>query len=472
LILALDVILYFRKKSKNMIRNIAIVLAGGVGSRLGLSTPKQFFKVAGKMVIEHTLDTFERNPHIDEIVVVSNPVYVSDVENIVLRNGWKKVKKILKGGKERYDSSLSAIHAYEGGEEVNLVFHDAVRPLVSQRIIDDVCEALKTYEAIDVTVPAVDTIIEAEGDHIASIPDRSRLQRGQTPQAFRLSVISEAYKRAFKDPDFKVTDDCGVVVKYMPEVPVHLVEGEESNMKLTYKEDTFLLDKLFQLRGSQAPETLDRTKLQGRVAVVFGGSYGIGKDVVDELRQAGTRVHSFSRSLTKTDVGNRKDVARALKEVYDKEGQIDYVINTAGVLNKEPLCAMDYGIIQAAVQTNYMGTVNVAIEAYNYLKETQGQLIFFTSSSYTRGRAFYSIYSSTKAAIVNFVQAVSQEWESVGIRVNCINPERTKTPMRVKNFGIEPDDTLLRSEVVADATVRCLLADYTGQVIDVKRSNK
>jgi pyrophosphorylase len=472
LILALDVILYFKKKSKNMIRNIAIVLAGGVGSRLGLSTPKQFFKVAGKMVIEHTLDTFERNPHIDEIVVVSNPVYVSDVENIVLRNGWKKVKKILKGGKERYDSSLSAIHAYEGGEEVNLVFHDAVRPLVSQRIIDDVCEALKTYEAIDVTVPAVDTIIEAEGDHIASIPDRSRLQRGQTPQAFRLSVISEAYKRAFKDPDFKVTDDCGVVVKYMPEVPVHLVEGEESNMKLTYKEDTFLLDKLFQLRGSQAPETLDRTKLQGRVAVVFGGSYGIGKDVVDELRQAGTRVHSFSRSLTKTDVGNRKDVARALKEVYDKEGQIDYVINTAGVLNKEPLCAMDYGIIQAAVQTNYMGTVNVAIEAYNYLKETQGQLIFFTSSSYTRGRAFYSIYSSTKAAIVNFVQAVAQEWESVGIRVNCINPERTKTPMRVKNFGIEPDDTLLRSEVVADATVRCLLADYTGQVIDVKRSNK
>lgn len=452
-----------------MIRNIAIVLAGGVGSRLGLSTPKQFFKVAGKMVIEHTLDTFEHNTHIDEIVIVSNPVYVSDVENIVLRNGWKKVKKILKGGKERYDSSLSAIDAYEGGEEVNLIFHDAVRPLVSQRIIDDVCEALKQYEAIDVTVPAVDTIIEAEGDHIASIPDRSRLQRGQTPQAFRLSVIAEAYKRALNDPNFKVTDDCGVVVKYMPEVPVHLVAGEESNMKLTYKEDTFLLDKLFQLRGSVAPESLDKSQLKDKVAIVFGGSYGIGKDVADELRQAGTHVHSFSRSLTGTDVGNRKDVARALKEVYDKEGHIDYVINTAGVLNKEPLCAMDYGIIQAAVQTNYMGTVNVAIEAYNYLKQTQGQLIFFTSSSYTRGRAFYSIYSSTKAAIVNFVQAVSQEWESVGIRVNCINPERTKTPMRVKNFGVEPDDTLLRSEVVADATVHCLLADYTGQVIDVKR---
>ncbi len=455
-----------------MARNIAVILAGGVGSRLGLSTPKQFFKVAGKMVIEHTLDTFERNPHIDEIAVVCNPVYVGDMENIVLRNGWKKVKKILKGGKERYDSSLSAIRAYEGtAEDVNLVFHDAVRPLVSERIINDVCEALLSHEAIDVTVPAVDTIIEAEGDRIAAIPDRSRLQRGQTPQAFRLSVISEAYRRALSDPDFKVTDDCGVVVKYMPEVPVFLVAGEESNMKLTYKEDTFLLDKLFQLRGSQAPSSLNEDQLRDKVVAVFGGSYGIGKDIADQLQAKGCRVHSFSRSLTGTDVGNRESVAAALRSVAEKEGRIDHVINTAGVLHKEPLAGMDYALILAAVQTNYMGTVNVALEAYEYLKETHGQLIFFTSSSYTRGRAFYSIYSSTKAAIVNFVQAVAQEWEGAGIRVNCINPERTKTPMRVKNFGIEPDDTLLRSEVVADVTVRCLLADYTGQVIDVKRSD-
>ena len=116
-----------------------------------------------------------------------------------------------------------------------------------------------------------------------------------------------------------------------------------------------------------------------------------------------------------------------------------------------------------------MGTVIVALEAFPYLKETKGQLIFFTSSSYTRGRAFYSIYSSTKAAIVNFVQAIAQEWESFGIHINCINPERTKTPMRVHNFGIEPEDTLLSAEKVAEATLRTLASDYTGQVIDVKR---
>lgn len=453
-----------------MKRNIAIILAGGVGNRLGLSTPKQFFKVAGKMVVEHTIDAFESNPHIDEIAVVSNPFYISDIESIIIKNGWKKVKKILKGGKERYHSSLSAISAYEG-EDVNLIFHDAVRPLVSQRIINDVIEALKTYKAIDVAMPATDTIIETEGDFILSIPDRSKLKRGQTPQAFHLETIRRAYETALKDSGFKVTDDCGVVVKYLPEEPVYVVAGEESNMKLTYKEDTYLLDKFFQLRKSELSNLpREESLLNSKVAVIFGGSYGIGADIARILQEKGAQVFCFSRKLNGTDVGSKEQVADALKRVYRQTQRIDYVINTAGVLNKEPLVGSDYQTISNAVSTNYMGTIHVALEAYPYLKESKGKLVFFTSSSYTRGRAFYSIYSSTKAAIVNFVQAIAQEWEPFGISVNCINPERTKTPMRIHNFGIEPEDSLLSSEKVAMATVQSLLTEFTGQVIDIKRN--
>lgn len=452
-----------------MKRNIAVILAGGVGERLGMSTPKQFFKVAGKMVVEHTVDVFERNPRIDEIAIVSNPMLISDFENIVLRNKWRKVKKILKGGKERYDSSLSAIRAYQD-EDVNLVFHDAVRPLVSQRILNDVIDALKDHRAIDVAIPSADTIIEVDDKgYISSIPDRSKLRRGQTPQAFDRQLIADAYERALKDPQFKTTDDCGVVRKYSDE-PVFVVRGEESNMKLTYREDTYMLDKLFQLKNTE-PQDISHVGdiFRDKVAVVFGGSYGIGKNIVEMLEQSGARVFSYSRSENRIDVGQREDVARALTEAHEQGGRIDYVICTAGVLNKEPLTTMDYATIQAAVQTNYLGTVNVALEAHPYLKQTEGKLIFFTSSSYTRGRAFYSIYSSTKAAIVNFVQAVAQEWDGDGIKINCINPERTKTPMRQKNFGIEPDDTLLMPERVAEATLRTLASDCTGQVIDVRR---
>ena len=192
------------------------------------------------MVIEHTVDVFERNNHIHEIAIVSNAMLIADIENIVLKNGWTKVKRILKGGSERYESSLSAIKAYEN-EDVNLIFHDAVRPLVSHRILNDVVEALKNYSAIDVAMPSADTIIEVEGDFISNIPDRSRLRRGQTPQAFDLNVIKEAYEKALLDPNFKTTDDCGVVLRYCPEIEIALVLGEERNLKLTYPEDLGLL---------------------------------------------------------------------------------------------------------------------------------------------------------------------------------------------------------------------------------------
>ena len=458
-----------KAKHNDMKRNIAVILAGGVGSRLGMSTPKQFFKVAGKMVVEHTVDVFERNSRIDEIAIVSNPMLVADFENIVLRNKWSKVKKILKGGKERYDSSLSAIRAY-ADEDVNLIFHDAVRPLLSQRTLNDVIDALQEHRAIDVAVPSADTIIEVDGDYIASIPDRSRLRRGQTPQAFDRALIARAYDLALQDPHFKTTDDCGVVCRYLDE-PVYVVRGEESNMKLTYREDTYMMDKLFQLKNTEPGHSaLSRDTFGGKVAVIFGGSYGIGRCVADMLEGCGAQVFALSRSAQHCDVGRRDDVARALAEVAQQAGHIDYVICTAGVLNKEPLATMSYDTIANAVQTNYMGTVNVALEAYPYLRDTHGKLVFFTSSSYTRGRAFYSIYSSTKAAIVNFVQAVAQEWDGDGIKINCINPERTKTPMRQKNFGIEPDDTLLMPEKVAEATLQTLASDCQGQVIDVRRA--
>lgn len=229
-------------------KNIAIILAGGVGSRLGGERPKQFLVVGGRMVIEHTVEAFERHEGIDEIAVVMNPDYVGEMEEIVRRNGWKKVRKVLRGGAERYYSTLSAIEAYRDNEEVNMIFHDAVRCCVSREVIDRVIEALKEHEAVNVGIAATDTIMEVDqnGEYITGIPKRKMLRRVQTPQGFRLSVIAEAYRRGLKDPGMESTDDCGMVLRYMPEVPIFVVEGEERNVKLTYKEDIFYIEKLLQ----------------------------------------------------------------------------------------------------------------------------------------------------------------------------------------------------------------------------------
>ena len=102
--------------------NIAVILAGGTGSRLGDSTPKQFFKVAGKTIIEHTVDVFEKNNNIDEISIVIHESFVSTIEEMILTNSWTKVRKVLKGGKERYESSLAAINAYSDFPNYNFDF--------------------------------------------------------------------------------------------------------------------------------------------------------------------------------------------------------------------------------------------------------------------------------------------------------------------------------------------------------------
>ena len=456
--------------------NIAIILAGGSGTRMGNDTPKQFLRVAGKQVIEHTIDVFEKCALIDEICIVSKADFVNEVESIVVRNQYRKVRKVLQGGKERYNSSLAAINAY-ADDEANMLFHDAVRPLVNDRIIADCIEALKHYNAVDVAAKTTDTIISVnDNECIDFIPNRAMLRNGQTPQCFKRGTIRRAYELALADPDFTTTDDCGTVRKYLPDEPIFVVDGDNSNMKLTYVEDLFLLDKLFQLRtqnGTQKELTdVSQEGLKSKVIVVFGGSYGIGGEIVRIAGQHGAHIYAFSRSRNGIDVVNADNVRDALQSVAQKEGRIDVIINTAGVLVKESLTSMSDDSIRNSIDVNLLGVINVARESFPYLKETKGSLLFYTSSSYTRGRMMYSIYSATKAAIVNFVQAIAEEWHEFGIRVNCVNPERTKTPMRIQNFGNEPDDSLLPVKDVAIASINTVFSNATGEVIDVRRKKQ
>ncbi|NJP51560.1 bifunctional cytidylyltransferase/SDR family oxidoreductase [Streptomyces sp. SBST2-5] len=465
-------------------RTTAVILAGGTGQRVGLSIPKQLLKIAGKAVIEHTLNTFEKADSVDDILVLMAPGYVPEVEKIVARAGFTKVTKVIEGGATRNETTERAIAELSAslaeGEDLNVLFHDAVRPLLSQRVIDDCVAALERYQAVDVAIPSADTIIVTrthgdDGEFITEIPDRSRLRRGQTPQAFKLSTIRRAYEIAAEDPNFQATDDCTVVLRYLPNVPIHVVAGDEYNMKVTQPVDVFIADKLFQLASTAAPEQNDehvyRELLTGRTLVVFGGSYGIGRDIADLARSYGATVYALGRSTTGTHVENPQDVDEALAKAYADTGRIDYVVNTAGVLRIGRLAETDNATIEEALKVNYLAPVQIARSAHRYLARTKGQLLLYTSSSYTRGRAEYSLYSSTKAAIVNLTQALSDEWAADGVRVNCINPERTATPMRTKAFGQEPAGTLLSSEAVARTSLDVLLSELTGHVIDVRQQD-
>jgi len=225
---------------------VAVILAAGSGSRTGLSTPKQFLPLGGKTVLEHSVQTFHNHPGIDQVVIVTATEFIDKVQGLVKANNWTKVTAVLAGGKERFDSSLVAVHHFSNNPDMVMLFHDAARPLVSERIITDALKAMKTYNAVDVAIPAVDTIVQCDkqGTYMTSIQDRSLLWRMQTPQGFRQKTIEQAYEIALKDPQFTATDDCGTVLRYLPEEKVGIVHGSERNIKLTYADDLSLLEFL------------------------------------------------------------------------------------------------------------------------------------------------------------------------------------------------------------------------------------
>jgi 2-C-methyl-D-erythritol 4-phosphate cytidylyltransferase len=225
--------------------NIAVIMAAGKGTRTDADVPKQFLPLQGKLVLEWAVDAFDSHPGIDQVAIVAAREEVSRVQEIIDKNDWKKVTKIITGGEQRHQSSYAAVQAFSNRPDDNLILHDAARPLVSRQIITHVLEALNKYRAVGVAVPVTDTLFFTGpgGDHIVRVPDRSLFQRAQTHQAFRIEVIQKAYGYAMDDRGFSATDDCGVVRRYLYREKIYIVKGEEKNTKITYPEDMQIMER-------------------------------------------------------------------------------------------------------------------------------------------------------------------------------------------------------------------------------------
>ncbi|EPJ3669113.1 TPA: SDR family NAD(P)-dependent oxidoreductase, partial [Escherichia coli] len=437
--------------------------------------PKQFTKLAGKAVIEYTVEAFEKSLNIDEIIIVSHPSYVDLIWKFVKKNQWEKVTKVFNGGKERFDSTYSALQGLEGEDNnSNILLHDAVRPLINESIINNCIDALRNFEAVDVVIPSADTLVEVYDDGcISNIPNRAIMRRGQTPQAFKLGTLKQAYQRAINAQRFSFTCDCGVVRSMVPGVRVATVVGAESNMKVTHPIDLFIAEKLLQEANKISFNTGDNLDyIKDKNIIIFGGNSGIGLEIKKAAILLGANVEIASRSFNNVDIVDIECVKNYLAQMEKKLGCIDYIINTAGVLIKKPIDMLTNEEVHTLININFIGAVNIAMASKQYLKKSSGMLLNFTSSSYTRGRSYYALYSSSKAAIVNFTQAIAEEWSSENIKVNCINPERTATPMRTINFGIEPAELLLDPRDVALTSLKVLGADSTGLIIDVRKDGR
>jgi 2-C-methyl-D-erythritol 4-phosphate cytidylyltransferase len=227
-------------------RTVAVVLAGGSGERFGAAVPKQLLPLAGRALIEYSVAAFEQAPGVDAILVVMAANHGDRVADLLAAGGYRKLGKVISGGLTRVDSTRAAIAAL-GADECNVLFHDAARPLIGQDAIAGCVEALADWRAAGVAVPSSDTIAVVSDGVMTGMPPRHSLVRCQTPQGFRLSVIRRAHELAAADPrfgDLPATDDCGIVLRYLPDVKVRVVPGSEHNIKITYPSDLSVAEAL------------------------------------------------------------------------------------------------------------------------------------------------------------------------------------------------------------------------------------
>ncbi len=220
-----------------------VIVAGGVGSRMGADMPKQFLKLADRPIIIHTLNAFLKCSELKDIYMGIHPEWVDYMAELVREYVPEPERHrihLIPGGAERNETIMNVIQQIEkdfGNEETHyIITQDGVRPFVTQRLIEEHVSAVVQYDAVDTAIPAVDTIIfSRDGMFIDDIPERKYLYQSQTPQSFRMDLLKQLYLGLTPGEKSILTDACKICT--VRQVPVHIVAGEVSNMKITTAAD-------------------------------------------------------------------------------------------------------------------------------------------------------------------------------------------------------------------------------------------
>lgn len=224
----------------------AIILSAGKGTRMKSDVSKQYLIIDEKPILYYTLDAFQKS-RVDDIIVVTA---MEDIEfvrrDIIEKYGFDKVREIVAGGKERYDSVIAGLEVMK--DEDLVLIHDGARPLIMAEQIDGMIKEIKTCRACISGMPVKDTIkIADENGMVKSTPDRKYVWQIQTPQAFEVSLIKNAYKKMKENHDTTVTDDAMAVEKYTDE-KIRLIEAGYENIKITTPEDLLLMKEILDKR--------------------------------------------------------------------------------------------------------------------------------------------------------------------------------------------------------------------------------
>jgi 2-C-methyl-D-erythritol 4-phosphate cytidylyltransferase len=224
------------------VRTVAVILTSSAADPSD-SEDIALAQLAGRPVIEYSVAAYESAGPVNEILVVAAPAPAVQVRRALAGRGYRKMAGVLEGGPSRVHSVLQAMAAI-GKPECDVLIHEAAYPLVTTPVIEECAAALRIQRCVCTAVPASDTMVGVENNLITVRPERDRLRRRQSPQGFRLSVLRRAYQLALADPGLWPSDDCGLILRYLPDVPVALVPGSERNLKITNPDDITIAETM------------------------------------------------------------------------------------------------------------------------------------------------------------------------------------------------------------------------------------
>lgn len=431
-----------------MVKNMGVILAGGVGTRFNGDIPKQYMKLNGKEIIAYSIDAFKSSKLLDELICVVNEAEYQE------KNIQTKYNVIcIKGGKSRNESLYNAIifinKYYPNCEKV--LIHEAARPFIKSEIIDKYLMLLDDYDAVVTASKITDSLGTINGQHV----DRNNYCLIQAPEAFWIRDLLEHFS-----PNSDIT---GTVHQLPYQSNVYYNFDFKYNLKITYPEDLFVAEQLIKLKYYRRHiEDRDKVdKLVNKKALIFGATGGIGSEIVKMFQKMGVKMLAPSSKQLDLEIVSVKDVLN-----YCKDFKPDIIINAAAysATDDDGLVNMFDKVFKINLKSNL-----ILIEFAKLLNK-RANLVLFSSSSSTKGRENLTLYSAAKVGVNSIVESLAEKMSKHGVYINAIVPEKINTPMIQKlHKGKVIYKELLSVEDILDAVIYYSSADTFGELAHIRR---
>lgn len=436
----------------------ALLLAAGQGIRFGGLYPKQFMTLHGRSLVEWTVRNILQISSLQELVIVLPREKLAQFGER-LKAIAPELIQICDGGSTRHESIQKGLKSFKKLPQY-LTIHEAARPNASLDVFYRGLKALDGHDAVVPVIASSDSLLYLRKGRI-DLADRSEIWRIQTPEFFRFKVAEKLL-----DTAFETTPTTLFEMALRQGFKVGHIQGERGNIKIDTSTELALIEPFFTM-AQTLPPPLEKMKLSGKRALIFGGTGAIGSAIVKQLSSHGADVHACGSNI-------RLHTPNALSSFFDQKW--DIIIHSAGSFSKENKTLLKPFVDSSEEEREY--ALNLLYRSAWQIMELAsktmpggGHVVFIGSSAAFRGRKDFTLYAPAKSSLINFVQGVAEEFASKKIFVNIVSPQRTQTPMR-KNLNENNIHPILSPHDVAHVVGRFCQGNVWGEHYHLRNGQK